>query len=321
MYFFGTLMWINDENHSSPNNKNKKIDSYFRQIELLSKTMRATFDADLFVFTNNSTKVTDWFRKKKNAPKVIAITPSITVPAGTSFFSAHYKLDALVAGLGLLQEDLDRFILLDTDVIANHKFSNEQAGMISKADLVVYDISDQVFPAYGAAKVIGDIELVAGNSFTDPKWFGGEFLAGSKLGLLRLVEKTRELLPRYFENVGKLHHVGDEMFITASLNTLLQEPAGLKIVSQNPYRLMSRHWSRHTDRPLNFHMQHNFIHCPGSKPVLEHLSLVKAPSALWVYFCLKLFQILVLSYQSGKSGFKKSKIGFRLSKGTASEEI
>ncbi len=293
-------MWIDDENHSSPNNKNKKINSYFRQIELLSNTLRATFDTDLFVFTNNRTKVSAWFSNKQLSLKVIEITPSIMVPAGTRFFSAHYKLDALVAGLGLLQEDQDRFILLDTDVIANHKFSDEQTVMISKADLVVYDISDQVFPAYGAAKVIGDIELVAGNSFIDCKWFGGELIAGSKLGLSRLIEKARELLPRYFEHIGKLHHVGDEMFVTASINTLLQEPTGLKIVSQNPYRLISRHWSRHTDRPLSFHMQHNFIHCPGSKPVLEFLSVLKTTNTLLICICMKIFQILVLMYQSGR---------------------
>lgn len=293
-------MWIDDENHSSPNNKNKNISSYFRQLELLSTTIRATFGSGLFVFTNNKEKVEDWFGKKGTALEIVELTPSIAVPAGISFFTAHYKLDALAAGLGLLREDADRFLLLDTDVIANHKFSDEQAAMISRADLVVYDISDQVFPAYGAARIIGDIELVAGDSFADCKWFGGEFIAGSKSGLSRLIGQAREFLPRYFENVGALHHVGDEMFITASINALLKDPGGLKIVNQNPYRLISRHWSRHTDRPLSYHMQHCFLHCPGSKPVLEFLSLLKVPSSHSVNFFLKFYQVFVLAYHSGK---------------------
>jgi hypothetical protein len=304
MNFFGTLMWINEESHSSPNNKNKKIDSYFRQIELLANTLRAVFDADLLVFTNDPARVSAWFREKKTPLQVMELTPSIAVPAGIRFFSAHYKLDALMAGLGLLQTETDRFILLDTDVIANYPFSDEQAHLLSRADLVVYDISDQVFPAYGAATVIGDIERVSGDSFVDPKWFGGEFIAASQRGLSRLIRKTQELLPDYFANINTLHHIGDEMFITAGLNALLKDPEGLRIVSQTPYRVISRHWSRHTDRPLHYHMEHSFIHCPGSKPVLEFLSLVGTPRRCLVLFCLRFYQIVVLTYQLTKKKFK-----------------
>lgn len=296
MLFFGTLMWIDEENHSSPNNKNKNVYSYFRQIKLLSHTLGSRLGTDLVIFTNNKEKVEFWFNKNKVTIKIIELIQSITVPHGTSFFSAHYKLDALVAGRDLLQEKEDRFILLDTDVIAIHKLSDEQTRMISKADLIVYDISDQVYPAYGAERIIADVELIAGSIFVDPRWFGGEFIAGSKLGLSYLIDKTREVLPRYFENIGQLHHVGDEMFITASINMLLLEPTRLQIMIQNPYRLISRHWSRHTDRPLSFHMQHSFIHCPGSKPVIELLSSIKITNKKVIYLALLFFQQLVILY-------------------------
>jgi len=308
MFFFGTLMWIDDEHHSSPNNKNREVESYFRQIALLSATLRASFAADLHVFTNDAKRISTWFRTKKSAPIIIAIAPSITVPSRIGFYSAHYKLDALAAGLDLLRGAGDMFILLDTDVIAHHPFSAEQAEMISRADLVVYDISDQVFPAYGAATVIRDIERVAHNSFIDPKWFGGEFIAGSKRGLTRLIEHARAVLHRYFEHAATLHHAGDEMFLTASLNALMKEPGDLAIVTQNPYRLVSRHWSRSTERPIGFHLRHSFVHCPGSKPVLELLSLVKAPGSRLISICLRVYQMLVLVYQSAKAILKQPSI-------------
>lgn len=305
MLYFGTLMWVDDEHLSSPNNKNRKAESYFRQVALLSSTLRAAFAADLHVFTNNAERLSAWFRGKKWAPKIIAIAPSITVPAAIGFYSAHYKLDALAAGLGLLREDNARFILLDTDVIAHHPFNIEQVEMVSRADLVVYDISDQVFPAYSAGTVIKDIERIAQDSFIDPKWFGGEFIAGSKRGLTRLIERARGLLPRYFEHAATLHHVGDEMFLTAALNALVKFPGDLAIVTQNPYRLISRHWSRSTERPLGFHLHHNFVHCPGSKPVLEFLSLIRAPGLPLIAFCLRFYQLQVLVYQSAKATLKR----------------
>jgi hypothetical protein len=297
MITFGTLLWIDEVNHSAINNKNKSIYSYFRQVDLLAKTLRSVFNSELVVFTNNQQMIAAWFSVKgKSLPGIIQITPSISVPAGFKFYGAHFKVDALLAGINLIESDNDRFFLLDTDVIANRKFNAQQLARISSADIVGYDISDQVFPVYGAEKIQGDIELIAGESFVDPKWFGGEFVGGNRKGLGRLVEKAQQLLPIYFKYAGRLHHVGDEMFITSALNKLIRE-GDLRIINQGPYRLMSRHWSRHTDRSLRYHMEHNFVHCPGSKPMLEFLSKFKNPKHPYIYLCLRWYQFAVLFYQ------------------------
>lgn len=301
MFIFGTLLWLDEKNHSAINNKNKSIVSYFRQVELLAKTLRLNFNSELVVFTNNQQMIEKWFSVNgTKVPKIAQITPSISVPEGIRFYSAHFKIDALIAGINLLDLDEDRFFLLDADVIANREFDSEQLARIMSTDIVVYDISDQVFHAYGAKRIQTDIELISDEAFVDPKWFGGEFIGGNKVGLSRLVEKVKQILPTYFKYVDRLHHVGDEMFVTSALNILMRE-GDLKIVNQVPYRMISRHWSRHTDRSLKYHFQHNFVHCPGSKIVLELLSKFTSPRQPYIFLCLKAYQLAVLFYHRCKS--------------------
>ena len=296
-------MWVDEKNHRPVNNKNSSVYSYFRQADLLAKTLRLEFGNELVIFTNDEQKIRSWFADNGREPSpVIQISPSISVPRGISFYEAHHKLDALVAALDLLKMDDDRFFLLYCDIVALRRFDDEQLHMIRHADLIVYDISDQVFSTYGAKRVKADIERVAGETFADPRWFGGEFIGGSRKGLGQLIEKTSGVLPHYFANIPSLHHVGDEMFFTASLNILLNENAKNKIVNQTPYLLVSRHWSRHTDRSLRHHLRHSLIHAPGSKPALEFLSLFKSPRKTLIRLTLRFYQLMVLSYHALKMG-------------------
>lgn len=299
MNTFGTLLWIDEKNHRPINNKNSSVHSYFRQAALLAKTLRLQFGNELIIFTNDEQKIRSWFADNGRQPSnLIQISSSIGVPQGIAFYEAHHKLDALLAALDLIKTDDDRFFLLDCDIVALHRFNDEQQDMIERADLIVYDISDQVFSAYGAERVKGDMEIVAGETFPDPRWFGGEFIGGNRKGLTRLIEKAQGVLPRYFANVHSLHHVGDEMFLSASINILLNENTKHKIVNQTPYRLVSRHWSRYTDRSLRYHLGHSLIHAPGSKPALEFLSLFKSPTERLVRLTLRLYQLMVLTYHA-----------------------
>jgi hypothetical protein len=301
MNTFGTLLWIDEKSHRAVNNKNSSVHSYFRQADLLAKTLRLEFGNELVIFTNDEQKIRSWFAVNGRKPStVIQISSSISVPHGIPFYEAHHKLDALVAALDLVKTDDDRFFLLDCDIVALRRFDDEQLHMIQHADLIVYDISDQVFSTYGAKRVTADIETVAGETFADPRWFGGEFIGGSRKGLSQLIEKANGVLPHYLANIPSLHHVGDEMFFTASLNILLNENAKNKIVNQTPYLLVSRHWSRHTDRSLRHHLRHSLIHAPGSKPALEFLSLFKSPRKRLIRLTLRFYQLMVLSYQALK---------------------
>jgi hypothetical protein len=307
MIKLGSLCWIDESNHSSINNKNKKIESYFRQLDVLAKTLRYQMDIELIIFSNDITKIKKWFDLTGRAcPTLVTIVASYAVPAKTLFFGAHYKLEALAAGRSLLHSKDDRFILVDSDVLAIRAFNPAQLSVIDNSDLIIYDISDQVFPVYGADKIKLDLETVAGVSFENPIWYGGEFICGSSIGLDRLLLEAHKLLPSYFEKIKQLHHVGDEMFVSAALNKICMQPNGLVIFEQVKLKLISRHWSRFVFPSIDWHMQHSLLHCPGSKPLLEILSLLVNPSKAPLGILLKVYSWLVRMYQ----GLKRLRVKF-----------
>lgn len=301
MIKFGSLLWIDEINHSSINNKNKKITSYFKQLDLLAKTLRYHQDIDLIIFTNDVLQLKKWFDLSgKLCPTLIEIKASYSVPEKTPFFGAHYKLEALAAGRSLLNNDQDRFLLLDSDVLAMQSFNREQMNVLTTSDLVVYDITNQVVPAYGKDIIKSDLEIVAGTSFENPVWYGGEFICGGANGLGRLLLEAHKVLPTYFKNINKLHHIGDEMFISAALNKISLQPNGVVIINQARSKFISRHWSRFSAPSIDWHLQHSFVHCPGSKPLLELLSLLKNPSKAPIGFFLMSYSLLVRLYQALK---------------------
>ncbi len=297
MIIFGTLLWIDEENHSAVNNKNKSVISYFRQAKVLNVSLHDVFDAPLHIFTNDVKRLSDWFAKKGGPqPEFVELQSDMSVPKGTPFYTAHYKIDAVEKAASLLKSDEDRFILLDTDIIALRPFDEEQLKIIEMSDLLVYDISDQVFLNSGSSRIKKSIDIVLNKNLIEPHWFGGEFLCGKRDALLELVSLVKGVLPSYFSHLDHLHHKGDEMFVSACLNDLI-ERRGLQVRIQNPYFIIARHWSRHTDHSLSYFMKHSFVHCPGSKPVLEFLSYRKRFDKSQVHVLLWVYQKMVVTYQ------------------------
>jgi len=56
-------------------------------------------------------------------------------------------------------------MLLDSDIVAMRPLADELLGRCADVGVGAFDISDQVFPAYGSANVIKDLEIVAGRFF------------------------------------------------------------------------------------------------------------------------------------------------------------
>ena len=307
MILYGTLLWIDESNHSSINNKNNKIVSYFRQIDVLAKTLKFHHGVKLIVFTNDVLRLYEWFKERNEIrPFLIEIKASYVVPDKTPFFGAHYKLEALAAARNLLESYNDRFLLLDSDVIVVRPFNEVQMNAIYESDLLTYDITEQVNSVYGYDKIRKDLELVANETFENHNWYGGEFLCGGITGFDLLLKEAREMLPRYFENINSIHHIGDEMFISAALNKISLMSSEIILSKQKSERLITRHWSRFSNPSIDWHLKHSLIHCPGSKPLIEVLSKFKVPSVYPVGYFLKIYSVFVRFYQLLKNLLIKS---------------
>jgi hypothetical protein len=69
---------------------------------------------------------------------------------------------------------------LDNDVICINNIPENFERIISQNIPVYYDITDQVYPAYGRLKIINDKSLII-ESKSIGNWCGGEFIGGKSV--------------------------------------------------------------------------------------------------------------------------------------------
>ena len=184
---------------------------------------------------------------------ILGTTFEWPVPLGIPFRSAHFKLELIeqfgTGGYG------SKTALLDLDAVITKPLGEVPEG------LMAYDISDQVLPAYGQDVVRVDLSRVRGEPVS-PRWFGGEFLAGSPSQFAELSLRVRSCWARYVAAIGELHHVGDEMLLSAAL-------AGQPVASATPF--IARWWSARTltlfDRFADV-QDRAILHLPADKEFL-----------------------------------------------------
>lgn len=189
--------------------------------------------------------------------EVIEMAFQALVPKEARFYAAHFKLDVLRAfAAGALGA---RVGLVDIDCLLL------RPPVLSDA-LSVYDISDQVYPDYGIERVRSDLERVAGLSIAVPRWFGGEFIAGPAGSFRVLMEAVDACLPRYVAGLGDLHHVGDEMVVSAAIHRAVR--GGLEIDDIGRTSQIVRWWSgrtHHRQVPFSAAKAYAVLHLPSDK--------------------------------------------------------
>ena len=261
--FYG-LLYIDEQNnkdHSGLRCGVDPIDIYIMCASLCSKTFRAMGSA-LHLITNKGEYVRRRLeRLNLDDLAVLDHDFSLTVPKKIWFYSAHFKLDILKAfGLGQFGE---RIGLIDLDTVLLRRLP-------SSAGLAVYDISDQVFPAFGKHRVVSDLQLVSGRSLSDPRWYGGEFVAGSAVEFATISRHIDSCWPTYVKYISSLHHVGDEMIMSSALN--MARADGVEMVDYGQAGLVARWWTdptEHKQAPFDAVTGAALLHLPADKVFLS----------------------------------------------------
>lgn len=264
------LVYLDGAAAASPNCRSADPATYIRQAACLNRSLIAAGMPRLNIYTNAPDAVAaEWSALPDAAarPAVHVLTTTRSdLPKSTPFYAAHFKLDLMMQVARTLPPDA-LFLLLDTDMVAMRGLD---AGLVARSARLgagVFDISDQVFPAYGSARVIADLERVAGRPLANPRWYGGEFLLCTPAFLALLVEQGKACFSRYAAAVRHLHHHGDEAFISAALCLLAQE--GQPLVEVGAYQAVGRHWPGNTHRNLYWFSRCALVHLPGSKSLIE----------------------------------------------------
>ncbi|QCP54970.1 hypothetical protein FAZ95_33190 [Trinickia violacea] len=264
-----SLVYLDPAGASSPNSRSKSPLGYVWQALCLNKSLLRAGMPRLNVFTNAADRVAELLAHAPASarPDVHALAAtSIDLPKSTPFYAAHFKLDLLSQVSKRLPEDA-LLMLLDTDMVAMHALDAQVIRRCAALGVGAFDISDQEFPAYGSARVIADLEIVAGRRLVNPRWYGGEFLLATPAFLDALVARGKEYFDRYVAEMPRLNHVGDEAFMSAALNALADE--GQPILDVGAYQTVGRHWSGNTHRNLSWYKHCAFVHLPGNKPLVE----------------------------------------------------
>lgn len=281
---FSTLVYIANDQLGSPNSKGNDKYSYIKQAFALNMSLIRLNFSPLTIFTN----LPDEVKKElsiigENNILVKNINITIDVPDGIRFYAAHFKLDMLKN----IYNEIDNetiSIVLDSDVIALKEIDDYIVDRISNAGIAVFDISDQVFPAYSYSVVVNDLEKITNCRLTNPRWYGGEFIAVTKIGLSKLLPLVDDCFTRYLNHIDDLHHLGDEMFISSAINLLTINHN--EVIEVGAVQLITRHWSGNLYRDFIWFKEGNFIHCPGNKKLLTNLYKIKNFDSL--YFLKKL---------------------------------
>ena len=277
-----TLVFVDVDATASPNSTSNDPLSYARQALCLNKTLLHAGMPRLTIFTNAPDLMVSCCSTVPEAqrPFIHELIISINVPRNTEFYAAHFKLDLLQQVADMLDADT-LMLLLDTDIVAIRPLNDEMLQRCADVGVGAFDISDQVFPAYGSACVIQDLEIVAGRHLLNPRWYGGEFLLSTPAFLRTLVPRARAHCVRYVDEIARLQHHGDESFMSAALNTLADE--GQQIVELGAYQAIGRHWAGNTHRDLRWFQHCCFVHLPDGKALIERESRYPGfnPNRFW----------------------------------------
>jgi hypothetical protein len=245
----------------------EQVEIYARNAVTLSNSLRNK-GVRFTLLTNKKNAVENALRG--DSTLWIEEIPFVTnVPSGADFYSAHYKLDAFRyfskrkgGYVGLC--DLDMVCINDVPQCLIHN--------IKKGIPMCYDISDQVIPAYSHEVIIRDLTAVSGAE-SEGRWSGGEFITGTPGFFSRLIKGIDKIYGRYVKNIGKLHHVSDEMLTSASLERIRGN--GEYVADAGTLGIVGRYWKSdilHVQRPFESYKGLFLLHLPGDKRFLAKMA-------------------------------------------------
>jgi hypothetical protein len=197
------------------------------------------------------------------------ISFSLQIPSGTSFYSAHHKIDVF----RFFADSVGGYhILCDLDVICIHPLPLSLRNLIDAEIPIVYDVSDQVIPAYGHEVIISDLTRLAGIA-SEGRWYGGELIGGTPAFFERLCTEIDHTVDAYVANIHSLHHTSDEAIVTPALERLRRRAENIADVGS--LGVISRYWSTdvaHPQRPYAWSATCFLLHLPYDKVLLSEAS-------------------------------------------------
>lgn len=146
--------------------------------------------------------------------------------------------------------------------------------IVSENIPIYYDITDQVYPAYGRERIIKDKSLIMEYESIG-NWAGGELIGGDKFFWNSLYYNCMKFWRNYQKNYKTLHHQGDEMLIACAIENYLK--SNKCIFNIGTVGGISRFWSiktLHTGKPVEAVYDNFLLHLPADKEFLSSYEFI-----------------------------------------------
>lgn len=270
---FYSLLYIDTNNKSLSNNGingtfHTQMKIFIKCCEKLNQSLNVQIEQELTVITNNE----EYIRKHSQQLKLQSIPFKFECPHDISFYSAHFKIDVF----NYFAKNTDDYsILIDSDALCINKMPINLINCIKSNIPVYYNITDQVYPAYGREKIISDKNILLNENRSTGIWAGGEFIGGNNIFYQKLYDEILPLKTLYFNLYKQLFHNGDEMLVSVALEKLSRS---MLIVDAGSFGAIGRYWSsrtKHIQKPWNHYKDHFILHLPADKSFLANLDYNK----------------------------------------------
>lgn len=239
------------------------IEAYLRCGVTLARSCRH-FGVPYAIITNNKPTVDAHLLRCGTPVETLQIPFDLDVPDEAAFFAAHFKLDVFRAfGDGRFGSLVG---LIDIDMVMLRR---PVLPPCTERTMLVYDLAEPTRRCFGETRVVGDLRRVGGPDAPAAYWYGGEFIAATPVVFRELDVEIRRLWPRYRSHMNTLHHVGDEMIVSAAIAGLQRQGVTIKDVGRD--KTVARWWTARTgfeQAPFRTVADSALLHLPSDKPFL-----------------------------------------------------
>jgi hypothetical protein len=280
------LLYCAPEEPTAVNSKGRNYQDKMLEYLGNARTLYLSFTevgVPLVLLTNSAAELKNLMPWPERAmPEIREISFDGDVSTNVGFYSAHRKWDVF-RYIGSLEEDA-YVVLLDVDVIVGRGFSESFRFCSEQGIPLVYDITDQVVPAYGSGRILADLKAIS-PVCGSVRWYGGEYVSGKPAFFRDMYKRVQIFKASYFEKAPLLHHNGDEFVSTIAIETLKKD--GWRVDDGGTLGVIGRYWSvrcRHRQRSFAHYADFcSLLHLPADKGFLAKVSPCSNKERLTLY--------------------------------------
>jgi hypothetical protein len=251
-------------------NFTEQISVYLSNASLLSKSL-AHQGIKFTLLTNNADKLNHHALGVNQKLNIKEIKTETSIPSGTKFFSAHYKVEVFRY---ISKWSGSYAIFCDLDVVCLRPLPSVFKNISKLGTPLIYDVTDQIIPVDGHDVMIQTFESI-NKIASEGRWLGGEFIAGTPQFFEILTNQIDEILPTYFSLIETKQiktQGNDEVYTTAAIERLNR--TGNHISDAGQMNVIGRFWSsgtKHIQKPFTHFESMFLLHLPADKYFLKKM--------------------------------------------------